>query len=340
MTEQPLRFGPFTLDRDRRQLLRDSAVVELNARYFDALTLLAAAPGELITKDRFMAEVWSGIPVTDEALTQCVRTLRRVLDDDAAAPRYIQTVPKYGYRFIAAGAVAVPGVPPPASLYPIVAGGTLGGILTGGLGGLFYGLIANTLAPAGIGGASLLLVLLAIAIAIAALGAAGVSLGMALAQRRVPNSGAALVLGGAAGGLAVGALTELVGTDAFALLIGSAPVHMTGAGEGTIIGGAVGFALWQSARIRPGLRTVLAAIIGAATGLLITLMGGRMLAGSLASLSESVAGSRLNLGHIGALLGETGFGPNSQGLSAMLEGALFVAAICWTLRRFNAAARP
>lgn len=336
MTETPLRFGPFTLDRAQRRLLKDGALVELNPRYFDALVVLAAAPGELVTKDRFMAEVWAGIPVTDEALTQCIRTLRRALGDDAAAPRFIQTVPKYGYRFVAGEpAATVPTLIAP-TLQPIVVGGTLGGALAGGIGGLLYGLIATAITPANIGGASLLLVLFGIAVTIAALGAAGVSLGMALAQRRVSSGGAALSLGGAAGGLTIGALTELIGTDAFTLLIGSAPAHMTGAGEGVLIGGAVGLALWQSPRARPGLRTALSALIGALAGLLVTLMGGRMLAGSL----DSLAGSRLNLDRIGAMLGESGFGPISQALSAMLEGALFTAAIVWTIRRFSAAARP
>ena len=54
-----------------------------------------------MSKDRFLDEVWRGVPVTDEALTQCVRTLRRQLGDDAAEPRFIETVPKHGYRFIA-----------------------------------------------------------------------------------------------------------------------------------------------------------------------------------------------------------------------------------------------
>lgn len=336
----PLRFGPFTLDRAGRRLLRDGAPVELNARYFDALALLAATPGELITKDRFMAEVWAGIPVTDEALTQCIRTLRRALDDDAAAPRYIQTVPKYGYRFVASEVASPSTAVAAPALHPILVGGTLGGVLAGGIGGMIYGFAASALAPASVGGASLLLVLLAISVGIAALGAAGVSLGMALAQRRVPERGGALAIGGAAGGLAVGALTELVGTDAFMLLVGSAPAQMTGAGEGAIIGGAIGLALWLAARVRPRTRTALTALIGAASGLLVTLLGGRMFAGSLASLGESVAGSRFNLGRIGAILGETGFGPLSQGLSAMLEGALFAAAICWTIRRFSGVARP
>jgi DNA-binding winged helix-turn-helix (wHTH) protein len=95
------RFDRFLLDPDDRRLSRDGAAVELNARYLDALALLVSEAGRLVTKDRFMDEVWRGVPVTDEALTQCIKTLRRQLGDDAARPRFIETVPKHGYRFIA-----------------------------------------------------------------------------------------------------------------------------------------------------------------------------------------------------------------------------------------------
>src|ERR687893_1463336 len=95
------RFDRFILDPADRQLRRDEAPVELNARYLDALALLVREAGKLVPKDRFMDEVWRGVPVTDEALTQCVKTLRRQLGDDAARPRFIETVPKHGYRFIA-----------------------------------------------------------------------------------------------------------------------------------------------------------------------------------------------------------------------------------------------
>jgi DNA-binding winged helix-turn-helix (wHTH) protein len=57
--------------------------------------------GMLVSKDRFLDEVWRGVPVTDEALTQCIKALRRALGDEAASPRFIATVPKHGYRFIA-----------------------------------------------------------------------------------------------------------------------------------------------------------------------------------------------------------------------------------------------
>ena len=95
------RFDRFLLDTDDRRLLRDDAPVELNARYLDALALLVREQGRLVSKDRFLDEVWRGVPVTAAALTQCVKTLRRQLGDDAARPRFIETVPKHGYRFIA-----------------------------------------------------------------------------------------------------------------------------------------------------------------------------------------------------------------------------------------------
>src|SRR3954454_7035282 len=95
------RFDRFCLDPADRRLLRDGQPVELSARYLDALALLVREAGKLVSKDRFLDEVWSGVPVTDEALTQCIKTLRRQLGDDAARPRFIETVPKHGYRFIA-----------------------------------------------------------------------------------------------------------------------------------------------------------------------------------------------------------------------------------------------
>src|SRR5437868_15287644 len=95
------RFDCFLLDPADRRLSRNGQVVELSARYLDALALLVREPGRLVTKDRFLDEVWRGVPVTDEALTQCIKTLRKQLGDDAGRPRFIETVPKHGYRFIA-----------------------------------------------------------------------------------------------------------------------------------------------------------------------------------------------------------------------------------------------
>src|SRR5829696_4122523 len=141
------RFDRFTLDPGDRQLRRDDAPVELNARYLDALALLVSEAGKLVSKDRFLDEVWNGVPVTDEALTQCIKTLRRQLGDDAAKPRFIETVPKHGYRFIApvagTGAEAKPTSAAPDARWRdtllLGGAGTLGGGIAGFIGGLVYG---------------------------------------------------------------------------------------------------------------------------------------------------------------------------------------------------------
>src|ERR671910_3335453 len=143
------RFDRFILDPRDRQLTRDGAPVELNARYFDALALLVREAGRLVSKDRFLDEVWRGVPVTDEALTQCIKTLRRQRGDDAANPRFIETVPKHGYRFISPvehvdgeAQVVPPVAPSPLRKFALIgAAGTLGGAVAGLAGGIFYGFL-------------------------------------------------------------------------------------------------------------------------------------------------------------------------------------------------------
>src|SRR5215213_965380 len=144
-------FEQFVLDPDDRQLRRGADPVELNGRYFDALALPVREQGRLVSKDRFLDEVWRGVPVTDEALTQCVRTLRRQLGDDAARPRFIETVPKHGYRFIApvdrVDGERLPASRASAAPRPwqetllLAIAGTVGGGIAGFVGGLLYGFI-------------------------------------------------------------------------------------------------------------------------------------------------------------------------------------------------------
>jgi DNA-binding winged helix-turn-helix (wHTH) protein len=94
------RFDDFYLDARNRQLLRNGVPVPLNSKYLDALLLLVSRSGQLVEKQRIFEEVWDGVFVTDAALTQCIKDIRRQLGDDASNPRYIKTVPKHGYIFI------------------------------------------------------------------------------------------------------------------------------------------------------------------------------------------------------------------------------------------------
>ena len=333
MTPGSFRFDRFALDPADRQLRRDDAPVELNARYFDALALLVGEAGRLVSKDRFLDEVWRGVPVTDEALTQCIKTLRRQLDDDAANPRFIETVPKHGYRFIAAVERVEDAQRPAQSRFDlrefvlIAAAGTIGGGVAGFFGGLFYGFAgaSQPLQP-GMGAISVLLVLLCLTILVALIGGAGVAFGIAAAG--VARARYWLVAGGAVGGLLVGAVVKLLGLDAFSLLIGRSPGDITGPFEGLILGGAVGLGAWLASRastLRRG--APVAALAGAAGGLLIALSGGRMMGGSLDLLARQFPASRLRLDQIGALFGEQGFGPVSRALTSALEGALFAGCV-------------
>jgi hypothetical protein len=136
------------------------------------------------------------------------------------------------------------------------------------------------------------------------------------------------VAGGALGGLVIGAAVKLLGIDAFNLLFGRSPAGMTGAGEGALIGAAVGLAAWFGARTRRLRRSVIvAAVVGGAAGIVIPLLGGRLMAGSLDLLSRTFPESRLRFGQLGALFGEQGFGPLSQMVTGALEGALFSACV-------------
>ena len=344
------RFDLFLLDPDDRRLTRGGAPVEINARYLDALALLVRERGKLVTKDRFMDEVWRGVPVTDEALTQCIRTLRRQLGDDAARPRFIETVPKHGYRFVAAveevaegaeepDARTVPEIAAPVPLEPagfswrrlflLGGAGTIGGGAAGIIGGLAYGFAgASQPLGSGMGSVSVLLVLLWLTLAAALTGAAGVGLGIASTWFLARRFSAWSVVGGAAGGMAIGAVVKLLGVDAFNLLLGRSPGDMTGGAEGVLLGGAVGLGAWLAGRAGSFRRGVaLAGLAGAAGGIAVIALGGRLMAGSLDLLARSFPGSRLRLDPIGGLLGEEGFGAMSQLATGGLEGLLFGACI-------------
>ena len=328
-------FEEFVLDPEDRQLRRGADPVELNGRYFDALALLVREAGKLVSKDRFLDEVWRGVPVTDEALTQCVRTLRRQLGDDAVKPRFIETVPKHGYRFIAPvdriendGTQVTRARPAPSEWQGtllLAIAGTIGGGIAGFIGGLLYGFIgaSQPLQP-GMGAASILLVLLCVTILVALIGGAGVATGIALTRRY----GAWVIAGGAAGGLVVGALFKLLGLDAFSLLVGQSPGEITGAFEGLFIGAGTGLGAWLSRRTVSVRRTALqAALCGGIAGLAVSLLGGRLMLGSLDLLARQVPGSRLRLDHISRLFGEASFGPVTQTVTSILEGALFAAGV-------------
>jgi DNA-binding winged helix-turn-helix (wHTH) protein len=94
------RFGEFTLLPRRRLLLRSGVPVPLIPKYFDLLQLLIERRDEALDRREIFDRVWADVVVTDGALSQAVRTLRRVLQDDPRAPQYIRTVSRHGYQFV------------------------------------------------------------------------------------------------------------------------------------------------------------------------------------------------------------------------------------------------
>lgn len=102
------RFGPFTVSPTRRALLRGAEEVPLIPRYFDLLVLLLERRGEAVHRRDIRDAVWSDVVVSDGALSQAVRTLRRALGDDSREPAYIRTVSRHGYQFVFADVVEEP----------------------------------------------------------------------------------------------------------------------------------------------------------------------------------------------------------------------------------------
>src|SRR5215470_1209479 len=95
------RFGPFVVDRSRYRVVRGDSTIELTPKLLDLLLHLLDHAGELVTKEQLLDALWANANVTENALAQAVSELREALGDDAGTPRFIKTVSRRGYRFIA-----------------------------------------------------------------------------------------------------------------------------------------------------------------------------------------------------------------------------------------------
>jgi TolB-like protein/tetratricopeptide (TPR) repeat protein len=107
-------FGPFLLDVADRSLKREGLPIALTPKHFDLLVVLVEEAGRLVGKDALLARVWPDVAVEEGNLSKGVFGLRQVLDGDDGS-RYIATVPKRGYRFIAPVTIG-PGEAGPARL--------------------------------------------------------------------------------------------------------------------------------------------------------------------------------------------------------------------------------
>jgi eukaryotic-like serine/threonine-protein kinase len=98
-----LRFGAFEADLQTLELRKNGRLVSIPPQPFKVLSLLAGRAGELVTREEIQKELWGGDTFVDfeQGLNFCIKRLRAALGDDAEKPRYIETLPRRGYRFVA-----------------------------------------------------------------------------------------------------------------------------------------------------------------------------------------------------------------------------------------------
>jgi eukaryotic-like serine/threonine-protein kinase len=96
------QFGPFYLDAGERVLLRDGRLVPLPAKALSTLLVLVRRNGHVVEKDVLMKEVWPDEYVEEGNLAQHIFMLRKALGENTESPGYIETIPRRGYRFVAA----------------------------------------------------------------------------------------------------------------------------------------------------------------------------------------------------------------------------------------------
>jgi TolB-like protein/DNA-binding winged helix-turn-helix (wHTH) protein len=100
--EPVLQVGEWLLDAERNEVRRGEEAVRLEPKAVEVLRQLALRPGRVLSREELLSSVWPGVIVGDDALTQAIIKLRKALGDDAQQPRYIETIPKRGYRLVAA----------------------------------------------------------------------------------------------------------------------------------------------------------------------------------------------------------------------------------------------
>jgi DNA-binding winged helix-turn-helix (wHTH) protein len=95
------RFGPFVLDPRTFRLRSSHGEAALSPKAVDLLLMFVQQPSRLFTRDEIFRVLWPDVAVTDNALTQVVSEIRRVLGDSPTSARYLQTLARRGYRFVA-----------------------------------------------------------------------------------------------------------------------------------------------------------------------------------------------------------------------------------------------
>jgi DNA-binding winged helix-turn-helix (wHTH) protein len=115
---QPYALGEWLVLPSLDRLERDGETVRLEPKWMDTLNVLAARSGEVIGRNQLLREVWGGSFVAESTLSRTIAELRRCLGDDAHQPRYIETIPRRGYRLLQPATPSA-GEAPPVSEPPL-----------------------------------------------------------------------------------------------------------------------------------------------------------------------------------------------------------------------------
>src|SRR4029079_11011918 len=94
-------IGDWRVDPSLRTISGVTGECRLEPKHMQVLVLLAEHAGQVVSKERLIQTVWADTFVGDEVLSKAISELRRAVDDDPKAPRFIQTIPKGGYRLVA-----------------------------------------------------------------------------------------------------------------------------------------------------------------------------------------------------------------------------------------------
>jgi len=107
--QSSFEFGPFRLDLSERLLMRNDKAVQLSPKVFETLAFLVENSGHILEKDELIKQLWPDTFVEESSLAQNIFQLRRALKEGGSSRKYIETVPKRGYRFSADVREIVPG---------------------------------------------------------------------------------------------------------------------------------------------------------------------------------------------------------------------------------------
>lgn len=321
-----------------------------------------------MTKDNLYDHIWKDEIVTEGAIAQAIRFLRRSLEDDARAPRYIRTVSKHGYEWIAAVeekySIADPA---PALLSEVIPAGnervpaqtdellealrcalsrfgsaSLGSALAGAMAGVIGGVVLVMASHSG-HALRVIVALTTLGILVGGAGGLGVGFGLSFAESLVRRSRWALLAlaGGFSGGL-LGAVVHATVGEIFSALLNRSLNTVGGGYEGVWIGVSAGFGYGLATRgqalaaprARARLRVVAVTALSCSAGAMLgSLFGAHFTAASIDVISGAIRDSNLSLSPLGTWMGESAFGVASRAALSAYEGLFFGAGLVYGLTR-------